>query len=194
MYLSSENKNGLNQRQAVSWRLTTSSHLLIELVLPLNPTSLSQSTHSRNSLKLKHSHISFASGKLFLPICFLTALFISALHFFLACINHCYSTLMPLTDIHSHRNLTIFTLYPICTLRDRIQISWLFDVYIAIIMSKPKQKQRHVTNTRPPPKQQLTWSQCCTSVLVILHLLYICRCGLKNFLSLYLVFNPFTRI
>ena len=54
-------------------------------------------------------------------------LLILALHFFLAYTNNCYSTLVPLTDTHSHHNLTTYTLYPICTLRDRIQILWLFN-------------------------------------------------------------------
>ena len=39
---------------------------------------------------------------------------------------------MPLTDTHSHHNLTIHTLYPICTLKDRIQISWLLNMYTTI--------------------------------------------------------------
>ena len=45
--LSSDNKSGLNHKLCVEIK-TTSSHLLIELVLPLNPTYFSQSTHSRN--------------------------------------------------------------------------------------------------------------------------------------------------
>ena len=57
---------------------------------------------------------------------------------------------MHLTDIHNHHNPTIHTLYPICTLRDRIQISWLFNVHTAIIDAKTKVEtkacHRHWTN------------------------------------------------
>ena len=97
-------------------------------MLPLNPTYLSQSTHSRNSLRLKHSlffifFIKTLLANLFLSLYCSFQPFIS----FFVCINNCSSTLVPLTDTHSHHNLTIHTLYPICTLRDRIQISWLFE-------------------------------------------------------------------
>ena len=126
MCLSSENTNGLNQTQTMSWRLTTSSHLLIDPVLPLNPTYLSQSTHSRNFSQTQAFLFLFFIRKTLFANLFSHHTIHFSTSFFLACINNCYSTLMPLTDIHSHHNLTIHTLYPICTLRDRLQISWLF--------------------------------------------------------------------
>ena len=72
----------------------------------------------RTLLKLNPSTFSFC--QILFANNLITVLFILALHFFLVCKNNCYSTLVPLTDTHSHHNLTTYTLYPICTLRDRI--------------------------------------------------------------------------
>ena len=108
--LSSENTNGLKTTQIVPWRLTTSSHLLIELVLPLNPTYLSQSTHSKNFSQTQAFPFLFLFSELFLPICFYhcTAHFWTS--FLFNCTNDCSSTLVPLTNTHSHHKLTTHAL------------------------------------------------------------------------------------
>ena len=81
---------------------------------------------------------------------------------------------MPLTDTHSHHNLTTHILYPLCTLRDRIQISWLFYyAHSNYSYWKPKSETKaylkHWT-TSLSTKTTILGSQCWTAVLVILHL------------------------
>ena len=153
LYLSSITTNGLKGLHIVSWRFHNQ-------LTSIDRTSVSSQSNlsSRNPLTSgtfsqtpTFPYLFFFNKTLF-PLCFLTAPLILVLHFFLARMSNCYSTLMPLTNTHSHHKLTTYTLYPICTLRDRIQISWLLNMYIAIMMPKPKQKQRHVTNTGPSPQ------------------------------------------
>ena len=100
--------------------------------------------------------LSFPFTILFARLFSFTVLFVSTFHFYLDFMNACYSALMPLTDTHSHHNLTTHILYPLCTLRDRIQISWLFTMHTAIMHTEhPKQKQKYIPSTGPlhsPPK------------------------------------------
>ena len=78
--------------------------------------------------------------------------------FLLGFLNACYSTLMSLTDTHSHHNLTTHILYPLCTLRAKIQISWLLMMHPAIMHNEnPNRKQKHIPSTGPlhsPPNNQ----------------------------------------
>ena len=117
-------------------------------MLLLNPTYLLQSTHSRNFLSNSNLPISFfLITKTLFSSELIIVLLILAFHFVLDLRNNCFSTLMALTDTHSHHNLTTHILYPICTLRDRIQISWLFNMHIAIINAKNLIKNKGMSQT-----------------------------------------------